>query len=349
MKLLILTQRVDKNDDILGFFHRWITEFAKYYDFVTVICLEKGEHDPQQNVRILSLGKEDGKSRIKYLSRFYRYIWRERKNYDAVFVHMNPVYVVLGAPLWYLWKKKITLWYTHRNVDWALRFAEKLADNIFTATSASFRIKSPKLKILGHGIFTEDFTRPEKFTRKTKEQITIISVGRLTPIKNLDILIDAVAMLRDTGVDFEVFLVGSTAVTADQLYLENLQKRVKEKKLDNIVRFVGSVPNKEVMHYYWKSDISVNLSPTGGIDKVVLESMAAGVPVVVANKAFGEYFGKYKDDLIFKEGNAEDLSRKIRALLERIDKDEVGKFLIRTVEERGSAKTLIQQIVKNIS
>lgn len=349
MKLLIITQKVDKNDDVLGFFHRWIAEFAKHYEMVTVICLEKGEYDLPSHARVLSLGKEEGVSRLKYLTRFYRYIWRERKNYDAVFVHMNPVYVVLGAPLWHFWKKKIALWYTHRGVDWTLRVAEKYADNIFTATAASFRIQSPKLKILGHGIFIEDFARPLGFTRNEGGKLTIISVGRITPIKHLDVLIKAVAMLRDEGVPCEVLLIGGTAVPSDRSYLEYLQKLVKEKDLEDVVRFVGSVPNKEVMHYYWKSDISVNLAPTGGIDKAVLESMSASVPVIVANKAFEEYFGKYTDDLIFEEGDVEDLCLKIKALLAREDKNAIIEFLAHAVAKKGSAKTLIERIVKNIS
>jgi len=376
MKLLILTQKVDKNDDVLGFFHGWIAEFAKHFEQVTIIALGVGEYDLPQNVRVFSLGKEkhlrDAEKdhplrertdlgnfkrsvleeqpwKIKYVIRFYHLIWRERNNYDTVFVHMNPVYVVLGAPLWHIWKKKVALWYTHRHVDWTLHVARKCADNIFTATAASFRIQSPKLKILGHGIFTEDFMRPDGYVRDIKEKITIISVGRLTPIKNLDVLIHAVAILRDQRVDCAVLLVGSTATSTDKNYLEYLQELVKEKKLDDMVHFVGSIPNKEVMHYYWKSDISINLAPTGGIDKAVLESMASGVPVIVANKAFEEYFGEYKDDLICKEGDAKDLSIKIRALLERKDQQELIAFLTRTVKEKGSAQKLIQQIVKHIS
>lgn len=367
MKLLIVTQKVDKNDDVLGFFHGWIKEFAKHCAQVMVVCLEKGEYDLPENVRVLSLGKEqqlrEGRfralggatlveqvyQRLQYILRFYRYIWSERNNYDVIFVHMNPAYVVLGAPLWHIWRKKISLWYTHRNVDWVLRVAEKFADTIFTATAASFRIQSSKLKILGHGIFTEDFVRPEGYVSPIKEKITIISVGRLTPIKNLDVLIQAVAILRDGEFDCEVLFVGSTVVATDESYVEYLKTLVKEKNLENVVRFVGSVPNKEVMHYYWKSDMSINLAPTGGIDKAVLESMAAGVPVIVANKAFEEYFGEYKNGLMFTEGDAQELSVKIRALLERKDKEELIAFLSRTAEEKGSAKVLIQRIVKNIS
>ncbi len=52
MKLLILTQKVDINDDVLGFFHRWILEFAKHYEYITVIALEIGEYNLPENVKV---------------------------------------------------------------------------------------------------------------------------------------------------------------------------------------------------------------------------------------------------------------------------------------------------------
>jgi GxxExxY protein len=166
MKLLILTQKIDMNDDVLGFFHGWVAEFAKSCEQITVICLKKGENDLPANVKVLSLGKEkleigywklDIIKKLKYGFNFFRYLWQERKNYDAVFVHMNQIYVILGGLVWKSLGKKIGLWYTHGAVGLSLRLAEKMADLIFTATSDSFRLKSNKVKVLGHGIDTDKF------------------------------------------------------------------------------------------------------------------------------------------------------------------------------------------------
>ena len=68
---LIITQIIDKDDPILGFFHRWVEEFAKHIDHIDVICLKKGEHTLPSNVSVYSLGKEGGESRIKYTFRVY--------------------------------------------------------------------------------------------------------------------------------------------------------------------------------------------------------------------------------------------------------------------------------------
>ncbi len=131
MRLLITTQKLDKYDPILGFFHSWVAEFAKHCESVQVICLFKGEYDLPDNVHVFSLGKEERQSRIQYLIHFYWYIIHERKKYDTVFVHMNQIYVVLAGFLWKLFGKKISLWYTHRAVDWTLRVATLFADKIF--------------------------------------------------------------------------------------------------------------------------------------------------------------------------------------------------------------------------
>lgn len=61
MKLLIITQTVNTEDPVLGFFVRWIEEFAKHAETVEVICLKEGSHAfLPSNVRVYSLGKKRG-------------------------------------------------------------------------------------------------------------------------------------------------------------------------------------------------------------------------------------------------------------------------------------------------
>ena len=57
MNLLIITQKVDATDSNLGFFVRWIEEFAKRCLQVTVICLEKRVYELPAHVAVFSLGK----------------------------------------------------------------------------------------------------------------------------------------------------------------------------------------------------------------------------------------------------------------------------------------------------
>ena len=194
MRLLIITQKVDINDDILGFFHSWLFEFSKKCEAIIALCLERGQYDLPTSVKVLSLGKipnvqHSVLNKITYAWRFYKFIWRERKNYDAVFVHMNPIYIVLGGVFWNLAKKKIILWYTHRQVDMKLWLAEKFADFILTASEESLRLSTKKMKVLGHGIDVEKFRAPQK--EAATGLFKIIYVGRIAKIKNQEILIKA--------------------------------------------------------------------------------------------------------------------------------------------------------------
>ncbi|MCI0565948.1 hypothetical protein L0Y46_02000, partial [bacterium] len=195
MKLLVITQKVNKDDSTFGFFHEWIAEFARRAERVTVIALEVGPHSLPLNARVFSLGKERGRSRVIYVVRLFAYLFRFRNDYDAVFVHMNQIYVVLAGLWWRFMGKKIGLWYTHRAVSFSLRIAEKLAHEIFTVSKEGFNVPTKKLHIMGHGLNTARFTSPKEFKR-SGGKFTIVSVGRITPIKNLDVLIDVAKILR---------------------------------------------------------------------------------------------------------------------------------------------------------
>lgn len=334
MKLLIITQKVDINDDVLGFFHRWIEEFAKYCEKVTVICLQKGEYNLPQNVKILSLGKEEslrkkglslrrdevaGKGetlieqmfqRLKYVFRFYKYIWRERKNYDSVFVHMNPEYAVLGGLLWKATGKKIALWYTHKAVNLKLRLAEKLADKIFTASKESFRLPSKKVEITGHGI---DISKFESGKRKVesgkKDKFKIITAGRIASIKNVHVMLEAAAFLKKDGMAFEMKIAGAPVIDADKTYFRRLQKEVQEKNINDCVFFVGAIQHKNIPTFYQGGDLFLNLSDTGSLDKATLEAMASGINVLTSNEVF---FDILPSQNILKNLNARQLAVNIK-------------------------------------
>jgi len=323
-KLLIVTQKVNINDPILGFFHRWIIEFAKHWQTVTIICLEKGEYKLPENVKVLSLGKEKSGSKIGYFLNFYKYLWGERKNYDAVFVHMNPVYVVLGGIFWRLFGKQIALWYTHKSVDLKLRIAEKLVHKIFTASKESFRLKTKKVEIMGHGIDTDYFKCDS--LRNFNRPLKILHVGRITKIKNCDTIIKAVDLLKNKNIDSVLTFVGGPVTDDDKKYFEGIKNLIGDLKLQKNIIFAGNVTNEKVKDFYCKTDICINASPTGGMDKAVLEAISCGRLVFLANKTFENILGGYSKDFIFQDFSGVELSKKIEKLL--LDEDVLSKAVI---------------------
>lgn len=357
MKLLILTQKVDINDNNLGFFHRWLEEFAKYCESVIVICLQKGENCLPSNVKVISLGKEGGRSRIKHLWNFYKYIFSERHNYDGVFVHMNKEYVLLGGLLWKLWHKKIALWYTHKAVSRQLKLAEKLVDKIFTASKESFRLPSKKVELVGHGILVENFSNKVVFDNQiinvkplSEDDLYLLGVGRITPSKDWETVIRAVKELRDKnlpGLNFILFLVaGDTINQTDINHGKHLREIAHERvgSKSSIGFSFQPYPPKQMPIVYNHSHILIHTSRTGSIDKVVLEALASGRLVISSSEAFADLA---KEGLIytFPAGDYKALANKIEEIYQSGALDKIpDQRAIDYVRKNHNLDNLIKKI-----
>lgn len=349
MKLLIITQKVNKDDSLLGFFVRWIAEFSKNFEKVTVITLEKGQYELPSNVSVYSLGKEVGASKFKILLKFYWLILRERKNYDTVFVHMNPIYLVLAGLIWKMWNVKVSLWYTHRKVDLKLRIAHFFSSAVFTASRESFNLFGPKVMITGHGIDVASFAALSRTKPLGTEPLKIISVGRITAIKDPLTLVQSAQILFTTlKKRFKVDFIGGPNKADDYVLEKKVIDKIGSLALGGIVNMLGDVSPQKVKEHLRDVDISVNLTPTGGVDKVILEAMASGIVTVSSNEAFRNYFGKYADRLIFKHGNSVDLANKIRNIVEVGDLSEIGGYLQSIARERCEVAPLIKKISEKI-
>jgi len=345
MKILIITQKVDVNNDVLGFFHSWLEKFAEQADKVYVVCLFAGEYNLPENVKVYSLGKEKGFSKIRQFFRLEKFLFKRLPEVNGIFCHMCPIYLILSFPLAKIFKKKLVLWYVHRSVNFKLKLAEKLADNIFTASKESCQLKSKKVEILGHGIDT-DFFRPGYNLNTTNKIFKILFVGRISPIKDLKTLIKAADILinqkKIPALEFDI--VGQPLSNFDKEYFEEVKELVQEKNLNKYVNFLGSIPHKDILKFYQESDIFVNLCPTGGMDKAVLEAMACNTLVLVANQTFRNLLGNLARNLIFEKGNSEDLAQKIYLLINDSDQQESKEHLREIVLREHDLKNLIKKV-----
>ncbi len=341
MRLLILTQKVDRNDPVLGFFHRWIEEFSKNCESLTTICLEEKEYVLPKNVKILSLGKEIGRSRLNYIFKFYKYIWQERKKYDFVFVHMNPEYVVLGGWFWRIWGKKVYLWYNHRYGNFIAKFASLLVDVIFFTSSFSFFSKNKKAIQAPVGIDTNIFYP----SLEEKAAGTILSLGRIAPVKKIEILIEALKILDSKGFNFHLDIVGQV-LDRDSGYYYKIKQRSQELVNKNKIHFLGSIINRQTPIYYRKNEVCVNLTDSGSLDKTIFEAMACGCVVVACNKNITEIIPDFwKNYILFKENDAADLAEKLSILIKnRSIIREISAQSPKIVVEYHSIKKLIDKL-----
>lgn len=343
--ILITTQKVDKNDSILGFFHSWLVEFAKNYEKVTVVCLHKGEFDLPANVEVLSLGKERGVSKLKYIFNFYKYIFSKRKNYDVVFVHMNPIYVILGGLFWRAMNKKVALWYTHKHVDLKLRLAEKISNIVFTASKESFRLKSNKLQVMGHGIDTSKFSFKDKSGNFNTK---FLLLGRISPIKKIEVAIKAmeIIILRDNS--YHLDIIGETLGDSDEKYKKYLESLIVDKKLENNIRFIRAVSNDKLLEIFPNYFCLMHTSETGSLDKVVLEAMATGTFVISCNDSISPILAN--TSLSFTKGDSAGLAKSALLLssIDDVERTRILNYYREVVVQNHSLEDLIVRIKEKI-
>ena len=344
MKLLVFTQKVDKNDSVLGFFHSWILEFSKHFDSVEVICLEKGDFDLPKNVRVHSLGKELGGGKILYLQTSIKYLYLLNNKYDRVFVHMNPIYIVLGGFYWKLRNIPVFLWYTHRQVDLKLKIAIFFARNVFSSTKESMAVATNKVFYIGHGIDVVKF--PNTSHLYTMGTLRIAHIGRISRIKNIETIIDAVYELKSkSNCNLELFLYGDTVTAEDRIYKEELVKLIEDKDLKRDIAFKGWIKQAEIPVLLSDFHLTVNMAPRGGMDKSVLESILLGLPTFVANTAFADLFGQYGRIFLFQYGNSHSLTEKIYEFINMAHTEGILNSLDSKVRSDFSVETVIGKML----
>jgi glycosyltransferase involved in cell wall biosynthesis len=346
MKLLILTQKVDVKDPVLGFFHRWVVEFAKYFESIIVICLSEGEHSLPKNVRVLSLGKENGESFFKYIRNFFRFIVCERENYDAIFVHMNQEYVLLGSVFWKIFGKKVTMWRNHHAGNFLTRTAVVMCDRVFCTSKFSYTAEFKKTVLMPVGIDTDIFNNQSRIPRIQK---SILFLGRISPTKRPDLFIDAIKDLCDQGVYVTATIVGDP-LPKDIAYYESLKSKVHDYNLDSRIVFKKGVPNTETVAIYNAHEIFVNLSSSGMYDKTIFEAMACGTLSIASNENLCGIIDKI---LLFREGDRADLVEKLAGLLNLPTNSRVlllnaQRKLVEDEHSLGSLGTKIQKLIISI-
>ncbi len=341
--LLIIAQKVDAEDDLLGFFIDWIKEFSNNFDNVFVITLSKGKYELPSNVQVYSLGKEHGSSKFVRLVTYYKLLFRLVPKSNGVFAHMSPIFAVSSWPVTFIFRKKIILWYLHRSVTFRLKLANLLCYKIVTAAKESLLFKSNKIIETGHGINIEKFRTKRDWTG---DRFRLLSVGRISKIKNYETLIKAAKILQEKNIEVEIKIVGQPVMSADTEYMNYLKTLNEKLALRREIEFVGFVPFSKIADYYKNSDLVVGLTPQGGIDKTILEAMASGCLVLTSNPVNKKYFGSYSDDLLFGYGNPENLAEKIEFLIRMPvqKKEEMSRFLVNSIEENHNLLDLIVKL-----
>jgi glycosyltransferase involved in cell wall biosynthesis len=159
------------------------------------------------------------------------------------------------------------------------------AEFVTTCTDANRRhlveeigLPTSHVRLCRHGVDLERFSAD----RRDPQAARILSIGRLVEKKGFDVLVRACAKLRRAGIDFELRIVGSGPLRDELLAL------AEREGIADLVNLTGSLSQAQVAVELAAAEVfalTPMVMPDGdrdGIPNVVLEAMAAGVPVVAS-------------------------------------------------------------------
>ena len=258
---------------------------ARRVDHLVIIASRVGVHDLPSNVSVFSLGKEQGRGRIGRIWKFWELFSRHYAACDAVLFHQIPEFVIAASPFLFSLKRKTGLWYAHGSMPRILRFAERMIDFVFTSSLDGFRLPSKKVIVTGQAINTELFV-PVAAPR-SDGTIRLITVGRISPVKNYDTILRGCAIgSRTWKFPWRLAIVGGPLTDEDLSYEIRINRFVAERGLVPYVEFLGPKPYEEIPALLQSHDLFVNLSGTGSLDKAVFEAMCSGLSVLTSNEAY---------------------------------------------------------------
>ena len=309
-RLLILTQAVDTENPYLGFFHRWLEELAPQFSEVRVICLTEGKYALPGNVRVFSLGQPTGEvgrstlmKKMRYGMRFLFLIWKLRGEYDAVLVHMNQEYILIGGWLWRLLGKRIYMWRNHYQGSWLTDIAASYCTNIFCTSTHSYTAKYPQTVIMPVGVDERMFT----CVGGERVEHSVLFFGRIDPTKHPEVLLKALVQSAEAGAPYRATFCGP----GEESYVNEVKDRAVQLGLSDTVRFAGAVPHAEAVRLFSANEVYVNCSPSGMYDKTIFEAASCGC-IVIASSA--DYANTADPRLSFPQGDAQALADRLIAL-----------------------------------
>jgi len=228
-------------------------------------------------------------------------MWKLRHDYDAVFVHMNEEYMLLGGLFWRLAGKKVVLWRNHKMGSWRTRLAAMFARMVCYTSPEAFVSRYTNAVAMPIGIDTDFFTPPTE-----RAPASILFLGRLDPVKRVELFIDA---LEKVDTPFQADIYGSPTEGNEDYAAGVVRSATRVPELT----MHPSVPHERTRELYRTHAIYVNLTPSGSFDKTIGEAMSSGCIVVAANEALR---GILPDQLIVDPQKLESVVAGIRAALQ---------------------------------
>ncbi|MCX7927266.1 MAG: glycosyltransferase [Candidatus Omnitrophica bacterium] len=229
---------------------------------------------------------------------------------------------------------------------WAMRFLSRLVDKFFVVSASlkkelisKISIPENKIDVLINGVDTEKFSPISYSTIRDElgispETFVFGSVGRLVPIKNLRLLIEAKKKLDQEEVDTKCIIIGDGPCKKE---LERYAQQIKTE-----IIFLGERNNMPLLYPIF--DIFVLVSLSEGMSNTILEAMACGKPVIATHVGGNkEIVEENKTGFLIAPNDLDDL---LTAIKKCINDRSLIKQLGQNARESVLKKFSLQSMIK---
>jgi len=216
--------------------------------------------------------------------------------------------------------------------------------------SKEYGINKREIELIPLGADSDLFV-PNKNERKKirnklligKDEKLIVYAGKITPNKDIDILLSAFSKLVLKSVKIKLLIVGK----GGSEYVEKLKDLVKEGRIKHRVIWVGMVNNRKLPGYYNASDLGIW---PGDLSNTIIEAMSCGLPIIlpkkVSDKQTSKHLLKNKNGMSFKRGSISDLVKAIERVIISKNLREMGWRSRVLVEKEYSWKQIARKYLE---
>lgn len=183
-------------------------------------------------------------------------------------------------------------------------FVSNDAKNEFIEAVGSFK----NMEVI-YNLFDEDELRQKANEGITKnKEFTFVAVGSIIPVKGYDFLIEAAKVLKDSGYNFKINILGQGHK------LNEYEASVKTLELENTVSFLGYKSNPYA--YINTADVFVMTSLSEALPSALIEAMIIGKPVLITNTAGCREVIEYGKYGMMTERTPEAFAKKMKELID---------------------------------
>ncbi len=146
-----------------------------------------------------------------------------------------------------------------------------------------------------------------------RKELRILYVGRLSAAKNINAVLDAVALLKSGSLKVECDIVGEGPERA------KLEKQAEDLRISDHVNFAGGVDFDQALDFYEKADALALISETEGWPKAIAEAMAFGLICIGSDRGLIPMMLGEGRGIVVPPGDASALASALRRIIENPD------------------------------